>query len=181
MQVKAFGMIIYDPHRVHYALYELGKYFKLPKNIDGYGVATSANDSVLLTRAPGRVEDNCLASLIGPLEGGCSVGQFRHKSDIRPFKASMSSANLGPYRYGNMAGVVTGGPENADKLGENRRNLLGILPDNFRKMVSGRTESEAFFYAVLSSLRSDFRLLEKKLLKTSLSRIYTTLSRKRNL
>lgn len=159
MEIRAFGLLVNDPRRTHYAMHTLEKYFTLSPNIDGYGVATCANNSVLLTRAPGKLDKVPLAHLVGPLNGPCALGQFRRKNDIRPFKSSMLSANLGPYRYKDIAGVVIGGAENPDTLNADREKLLNLLPDNLSRMVTGMTEGEVFFYAIVSKLGPDFHTL----------------------
>lgn len=162
--VRAVGFLMNDPQRGHVALHALRDVFSIPPSVDGIGIGSCVDGSVLLSKLPSVPDDSSLSRLVGPLKGRVAVLQLRDASDLRP--SVRSANNLGPYRFRAFACAVIGGPQTADEAMTLREKLLADLPDFLRRSVRGQTEGEVFFYAVLARLFS-MGLLERGLVPPS--------------
>jgi hypothetical protein len=141
-----------DPLRGPVALRLLDGLIALPVDADGLGTATLVDGNALLSRA--KLSSNTqqrLSSLIGTPQGRAAVVQIGTASELRPTGLDQTQ-NLGPFRARSYAAAVVGGPQGADEAAASRERLLAGLPDFLQRCVSGKSEAEAFFLAILGQL-----------------------------
>ncbi len=149
--IRAVGLKVNDASCVPVALNALQEHFLPPQKLDGIGVATCRENAVLLKKIPHHAENATCASVFGALRGNCAIAQFRDSSEIRPGRAGLEQANLGPFRWHQFAAAIVGGPQTGDEANANREMLLAGLPDFLRRGQSGQSEGEAFFLHLLSA------------------------------
>lgn len=154
--VRALGMLQNDPLRGPVALRLVDALVGLPADADGLGTATLVDGNALLCRAklPGGMSGlhgNTLSALVGTPQGHAAVVQVGASSELRP-TALDQAQNLGPFRARSYAAAVVGGPQGADEAAASRERLLACLPDFLLRCVSGKSEAEAFFLAILAHL-----------------------------
>jgi hypothetical protein len=149
---RALAIAMNDPQRGPLALHALAEVFGLPARADGIGVAVSVDGAVLLSRLPSVQDGAVLAELVGPLKGRCAIVQVRTADELRPSGSPDGTVNLGPFRARAFAGAIVGGPQGRDEAAQSRDALLADVPDFLRRSVSGLSEGEAFFFAVLGRL-----------------------------
>jgi hypothetical protein len=148
--LRSLGFMMNDPQRGHVALHVLRDLCAPPEPLDGMGVSTAVDGSVLVSRRPGSASGLSLAELVGPLKGRCGLIRLRAAEELRP--RGNTTANMGPFRMRHYGGSVVGGPQDADAAAVSRDALLHDLPDFLRRNVYGHSEGEAFFFAVLGWL-----------------------------
>jgi len=156
VSVRAIGVMLNDPQRGHVALHALRDVVTLPAGTDGVGVATCVDGAVLVSRRPLSASDDGIAPLVGPLKGRCAVVRIRGVDELRPPRSVPS--DIGPFRVRSFACAVVGGPQTADEATVVRDRLLADLPDFLRRSVSGDSEGETFFFAVLAHLHQSGQL-----------------------
>ena len=145
--MRSIGFMLNDPQRGHVAFRALRQLCSIPSDVDGMGVATAVDGSVLVSRKPNQVDGNSLDTLMGPLKGRCGLVRLRSQNELRP--KGNTPNNLGPFRMRHYGGAVVGGAQDADEAAHSRDELLKDLPDFLRRSVAGHSEGEAFFFAVL--------------------------------
>ncbi len=157
--VRTVGMLQNDSLRGPVALRLLESLIGLPADADGVGTATLVDGNALLSRSKlppvvGNASDaSRLSVLVGTPKGRAAVVQIGTTRELRPTGIDPTQ-NLGPFRARNYAAAVVGGPQDADVAAALRERLVASLPDFLRRCVSGQTEAEAFFLAVLARLHS---------------------------
>ncbi len=154
--VRALGLLQNDPLRGPVALRLLDGLVSLPVDADGLGTATLVDGNALLSRAKltsdhGGHAAQRLSALVGTPQGRAAVVQIGTRSELRPAGLDQTQ-NLGPFRARSYAAAVVGGPQGADEAAASREALLASLPDFLLRCVSGKSEAEAFFLAVLAEL-----------------------------
>ncbi|MDP2341671.1 MAG: hypothetical protein Q8O67_12000 [Deltaproteobacteria bacterium] len=149
--LRALGMLQNDPLRGPVALRLLDGLIALPSDADGLGAATLVDGNALLSRAKLTQNTQRLSSLIGTPQGRAAVVQIGTRSELRPTGLDQTQ-NLGPFRARSYAAAVVGGPQGADEAATSRERLLAGLPDFLQRCVSGQSEAEAFFLAILAQL-----------------------------
>ena len=151
--VRALGLLQNDPLRGPVALRLLDGLIALPVDADGLGAATLVDGNALLSRAKLAHGQHAqrLSSLIGTPQGRAAVVQIGTRSELRPTGLDQTQ-NLGPFRARSYAAAVVGGPQDADEAAASRERLLAGLPDFLQRCVSGQSEAEAFFLAILGQL-----------------------------
>jgi hypothetical protein len=148
--VRSLGLLHNDPLRGHVAVRTLDALLALPDDADGAGVATVVDGAALLSRTK-LAAGGVLSTSVGVMRGRATVVQIGRRSDLRPSGLDQT-LNLGPFRARSYAGAVSGGPADADAAAASRERLLRGLPDFLARCVSGRSEGEAFFLAVLAQV-----------------------------
>lgn len=149
--LRALGMLQNDPLRGPVALRLLDGLVALPAAADGLGTATLVDGNALLSRSKLSGDSQLLSSLVGTPQGRAAVVQIGTRSELRPAGLDQTQ-NLGPFRARSYAAAVVGGPQGADEAAASRDRLLASLPDFLLRCVSGKSEAEAFFLAVLAQL-----------------------------
>lgn len=151
--VRALGMLQNDPLRGPVALRLLDALAVLPTDADALGLATLVDGNALLSRArlSAGSAGQRLSSLVGTPQGRAAVVQIGTRSELRPTGLDQTQ-NLGPFRARSYAAAVIGGPQDADVAAASRERLLAGLPDFLLRCVTGQSEAEAFFVAVLAQL-----------------------------
>ena len=148
--LRALGFLTNDPQRSRVALQAMRSIALLPENLDGMGAANCMEGNVLLTKHPVTAEARSLPDYVGAWRGRVSIFQFRDSADLQP--GIRSAQNIGPFRFKGLAGVSTGGPQDADSAMQLREKLLSDLPDFLQRSVGGQSEGEVFFYVILARL-----------------------------
>ncbi len=144
-------MVVNDPQRAQLALHEIAPLVSLPVGADAIGIASLVDGAALLSRLPAIPAGAGLAAAVGPIKGRCAVVQVRVRDELRPHGPD-GTANLGPFRARSFAAAIVGGPQDADAASSSRERLLDTVPDFLRRFVSGQSEAEAFFLALLARL-----------------------------
>ena len=158
--VQTLGMMLSDPQRGQVALHALHPLISLKPSVDGIGRASCVDDSVLLKRHPSKPESNALWQIITDLRARCTLLHIRDETDLRP--KHRSPKNLGPFRSRAYAFTSSGGPDSSDEANALREKHLAALPDFLRRNVEGQSESEAFFFVLLSRLHDAGELRLKR-------------------
>lgn len=148
--IRAAGIKVNDTAAAQMMLQALETYLEVPPQLDGSGVATCKDSTVLLKKVPSALQNSRLSHLLGDVKGHVGLMQVRTAQELRPIRGSLEPKHLGPFRWHAFAAAVVGGYEQADSAHANREELYAQLPDFLRRGVVGYNENEAFFFHLLS-------------------------------
>lgn len=148
---RALGLSHNDPLRGPVALQMLSRVFGVAADADGAGVASVVDGAALLSHQRLGAVSTTLGAVVGTPKGRTAVVQFSTTGDLRPGGA-FEATSRGPFRARGFAAAVVGGPRDADEAASARERLVAGLPDPLRRCVVGRSESEAWFLAILAEL-----------------------------